>query len=243
MSGAVYAGCKATILGTLFLLGMFSFSVSWAQVAEPPRPHSADTNGDFAFSMSELLRVIQLYNSGRYYCNPEQEDGFSVEENQEAQDCSPHDSDFNPQDWRISFQEVMRAIQFFNAGNYYASPDLGTEDGFVPSFGGPYHSADTNRDRWISQDELQRVQNYFNAGGYHCADPPSSTPDGYMAGVNPDAQDCAPHDLDFDPQDWRIRMTEWLRLLQFRNVGGYHVYCGSDDGFAPGVRWDVPCEE
>ena len=243
MSGSFYAGCKATILGTILLLGASFLSVSSAHATEPPPPHSADTNGDFVISMSELLRVIQLFNSGGFHCNPAQEDGFSVGANPAAQDCSPHDSDFSPQDWRISFQEVMRAIQFFNAGNYYASPELETEDGFVPNFGGPYHSADSNQDRWISQDEMLRVQDYFNAGGYHCADPPSSTPDGYVAGHNPDAQDCAPHDSDYDPQDWSIRMAEWLRLLQFRNVGGYHVYCGSEDGFAPGVGRDIPCDK
>jgi hypothetical protein len=39
-------------------------------------------------------------------------------------------SDYNPQDWAIDLSELLRLIQFFNSGGYYACPDDGTEDGY-----------------------------------------------------------------------------------------------------------------
>jgi len=49
---------------------------------------------------------------------------------------------------------------------------------------------------------------------------------------------CPPHSSDYAPDgpDWRIGLTELLRIIQFYNSGGYH-YCleaGTEDGFCPG---------
>lgn len=98
------------------------------------------------------------------------------------------------------------------------------------------HSADQNADNKISLSELLRVIQCYNSGGYHCADPPDSTEDGYVAGPGGNHA-CAPHASDYNPQDWQVSLSELLRLIQFYNFGGYHA-CpgeGAEDGYCPGV--------
>ena len=42
-------------------------------------PHHSDYNPqDWRISLSELLRLVQLYNSSGYHPDPEQEDGFGL---------------------------------------------------------------------------------------------------------------------------------------------------------------------
>lgn len=52
-------------------------------------------------------------------------------------------------------------------------------------------------------------------------------------------RDCCPHGSDYNPDapDWRIDLTELLRLVQFFNSSGYHPCPGEDseDGFCPGT--------
>lgn len=95
-------------------------------------PHSADESGDFEFSLSELLRVIQFYNFDGYHCDEENSDGFAPGEDILARNCQPHDSDYNPQDWDVSLSEILRMIQLFNTGGrkYYLCEE--SEDGFCP---------------------------------------------------------------------------------------------------------------
>ncbi len=93
--------------------------------------HSADENGDGRISLSELLRVIQFYNSGGLHCQADTEDGFAPETGDT--NCSPHNSDYTPQDWRISLSELLRLIQFYNSNGYHCQQ--GTEDGFAPDAG------------------------------------------------------------------------------------------------------------
>jgi len=93
---------------------------------------SADKDGDFVITLSELLRVIQFYNSGGLHCadNPgDTEDGF-VPGPGVNQTCTPYDTDYNPQNWVISLSELLRIIQFYNSGGYNYCPLLTTEDGF-----------------------------------------------------------------------------------------------------------------
>lgn len=95
---------------------------------------SADQNGDFVISLSELLRVIQFYNSLGYHCADDPgstEDGFEPGPGAN-QSCQPYDTDYNPQDWTISLTELLRVIQFYNSLGYHYCPGEGTEDDFCP---------------------------------------------------------------------------------------------------------------
>ncbi|MGC9052469.1 MAG: cohesin domain-containing protein [Candidatus Hydrogenedens sp.] len=90
--------------------------------------HSADSNRDWIISLTEVLRVIQFYNSKEYYCSCDTEDGYSV--TSKNQTCSPHNSDYyGSPDWKIQLYEILRLIQIFNYGSYH--PEVGTEDGFA----------------------------------------------------------------------------------------------------------------
>ncbi|GAB5558930.1 MAG: hypothetical protein SynsKO_05770 [Synoicihabitans sp.] len=115
---------------------------------QAPATHTADTNGDFQFSLSELLRVIQLYNTrvgttrtGRYVpAESATEDGFRTD-SATAKGAPPtftnfHAADTN-RDAEISLSELLRVIQLYNfrsgttrTGQYKRSD--GTEDGFAP---------------------------------------------------------------------------------------------------------------
>lgn len=88
--------------------------------------HTADQNGDFSVSLSELLRVIQFFNSDGFHCDEAGEDGFAPGPGDES--CSPHDTDYNPQDWDASLSELLRLIQFYNVGEYHC--DASGEDGY-----------------------------------------------------------------------------------------------------------------
>lgn len=97
-----------------------------------PSHQTADQNDDYIITLSELLRVIQFYNSGGLHCanNPgDTEDGY-VPGPGGNQTCAPYDTDYNPQDWLISLSELLRVIQFYNSGGYHYCPSDGTEDGF-----------------------------------------------------------------------------------------------------------------
>jgi hypothetical protein len=97
--------------------------------------HTADTDGDGAFELAELLRVIQLYNAGGYTCAPAsilQEDGFATIAKNAAPGevlCQPHALDYLDTGNSLSLSELLRAVQFFNAGGYSYCPG-GSEDNF-----------------------------------------------------------------------------------------------------------------
>ncbi len=95
----------------------------------PEAAHSADTNADYALSLSELLRLVQFFNSGGYHVAEENEDGFAPGPGNT--DGAPHDSDYDPQDWAISLSEILRAVQFYNAPTGAYCVLEGTEDGFA----------------------------------------------------------------------------------------------------------------
>ncbi len=98
---------------------------------DPDRAHSADTNRDWAISLTEMLRVIQMFNFGGYGCDQSSEDGYGPG-NDKPRQCSPHACDYRIQDWKIDLSELLRFIQLYNApGKGYVLQD-GTEDGFAP---------------------------------------------------------------------------------------------------------------
>ena len=89
-------------------------------------PHSADVNANAVIELSELLRVIQLFNLGAFGCGEETEDGFAI--GSLDLDCLAHSSDYAPQNWSLQLIEILRVIQIFNAGGYTECPS--GEDGF-----------------------------------------------------------------------------------------------------------------
>ncbi|QTA93300.1 InlB B-repeat-containing protein [Desulfonema magnum] len=100
--------------------------------------NGGDYDYDFRIIFDELLRIIQLYNSGAYHCDESGMDGFAPGEGDPLTDyaCKPHGSDYddaemgNAQDWVIDFGELLRAIQFYNSDGYHV--DETTSDGFAP---------------------------------------------------------------------------------------------------------------
>lgn len=96
--------------------------------------HTADINLSGTISLSELLRLIQFYNSGGFHCADfpgDTEDGY-VPGLLGNKACAFHQSDYAPQDWQMSLSELLRAIQFYNTLGLYACPGENTEDGFCP---------------------------------------------------------------------------------------------------------------
>jgi len=97
---------------------------------EPCTYHSADLNKDWTIVLTELLRVIQLFNSNAYHCDAETEDGYATGSG--SHDCSPHDSDYSPVSWKIELNELLRLIQFFNSTGSKYHCDSNGEDGYAP---------------------------------------------------------------------------------------------------------------
>lgn len=93
------------------------------------RPHSADTNGDWKISLSELLRVVQLFNTYGYHCQTGSEDGYAPGDGVRL-DCFYHNSDYMNQNWRIELSELLRLIQLYQLGSYVR--DVLGEDAFRP---------------------------------------------------------------------------------------------------------------
>lgn len=94
------------------------------------RYHSADSDRDSRISLQETLRVIQFFNLHTFHCDASTEDGFAPGVG--SQNCTPHDIDYNPQDWTVSMSEVLRLVQLYNSAGYIYDVSAGTEDGFVP---------------------------------------------------------------------------------------------------------------
>lgn len=87
---------------------------------------SADVDHNHRIDLSEVLRVIQLYNAGGLHCDGAAEDGYAPGVGDKG--CAPHTSDYAPQDWRIGLSELLRAVQLYHAPGYAACPE--GEDGF-----------------------------------------------------------------------------------------------------------------
>ena len=120
---------EGTVEGTVEGEGIVEGSAEGSEEGEKV-PHSADPNGDWKINLSELLRVIQFFNTGGYHCEAGTEDGYAPGLEGDKS-CQPHGSDYNSQDWQISLSELLRLIQFFNFGAYHSCPGVG-EDGYCP---------------------------------------------------------------------------------------------------------------
>ena len=97
--------------------------------------HDADQDGDGRIALGELLRVIQFFNALGYHCAASpgaSEDGYAAGPGADTA-CPAHASDYDGgADWTISLGELLRLIQFFNAGGVHACPFEETEDGYCP---------------------------------------------------------------------------------------------------------------
>ena len=101
-----------------------------AELLDAIHTHTADTDHDWSISLRELLRVIQLFNSGGYHCAVDTEDGFAPGL-PEIENCMlNHLADISA-DWVIDLPELLRVIQLYNSesGYYYVSDK--TQDGFM----------------------------------------------------------------------------------------------------------------
>lgn len=88
-----------------------------------PEFQSTDTNRNYKIELSELLRIIQFFNSSGFHCEEGTEDGYAPGyEGFDNFSCPFHTADYYPPNWHISLEEVLRAIQFFNSAGYYRCP-------------------------------------------------------------------------------------------------------------------------
>jgi hypothetical protein len=87
-------------------------------------------------------------------------------------------------DFQFSLSEILRVIQFFNAGQISCATPIGsTEDGYAPEAGDQtcaVHPSDYAPQDWsIGLTELLRAIQIFNVGAYLPCDPNESSEDGY----------------------------------------------------------------
>ena len=106
--------------------------------------HSADSNKDYRISLTELTRVIELYNcrngsirTGAYNNKSGTEDGFEPDNTRNSAIIMPyyHSADSN-KDGKIGLMELTRIVELYNyrvglvrTGQYRMQ--YGTEDGFA----------------------------------------------------------------------------------------------------------------
>ncbi len=104
--------------------------------AGPVRKHNGDIDGDFTLDVSELLRLIQLYNAGAYSCvDPagSTEDGFTPGAAKgDVPACQRHAADYiGGGDFEIDLSELLRVIQLFNFGTYsYCETPSAADDNY-----------------------------------------------------------------------------------------------------------------
>lgn len=95
--------------------------------------HSGDSDGDQKIDIVELLRLIQFYNVGGYYCASDTEDGYAPGPGDH--NCVPHAGDYIDSNWAISHSELLRFVQLYNSDGYM--PCLEGEDGYCPGSANP----------------------------------------------------------------------------------------------------------
>ena len=132
------------------LAGTDAFGFSFDEIALiPPAStqfHSADINQDGKLNLSELLRMIELYNTrfgstrtGRYQVDAAGVDGFAPDSTIDGNTAMTltryHSADSN-QDAKLSLSELLRVIELYNfregttrTGAYKADPT--SSDGFA----------------------------------------------------------------------------------------------------------------
>lgn len=120
--------------------GVFRVDVCLGCKATTFTKHSTDVNADFSFSLSELLRTIELHTATPghdYHVDPAGKDGYGTGPG--PADGPAHTGDYEDgADWKMSGREIVRIIDLFTS-----TPDHGYDvdstapDGFKKSITGP----------------------------------------------------------------------------------------------------------
>ena len=102
--------------------------------------HKTDVDQDGRISLSELLRVTQMYSWGGYECldpGSTSYDGYTAE-GLGNKNCLPHSADTN-NNWLIEASELLRVIQLYTLIDFYPCPNEipPTVDGFCIGTPGP----------------------------------------------------------------------------------------------------------
>ncbi len=117
------------VISFCLLSVLLSYSSYATSLSTKDEFHTADRDQNYKINLSELLRVIQFFNARAYHCDPDGEDGYSPGTGEQS--CPQHDSDYEPNTpWRISLNELLRLVQFYNVCGYGVDPSK--EDGFRP---------------------------------------------------------------------------------------------------------------
>ncbi len=102
-----------------------------AKALPPEAAHSADTDGNWRISLSELLRVILFYNFGAYHVSESSEDGYAPGLGDMIEGWN-HAADFDG-NWRISLPELLRMIQLYKSDSRFYYADGESMDGYTPA--------------------------------------------------------------------------------------------------------------
>lgn len=94
----------------------------------PTSRHAADTDGNARLDLSEVLRIIQLYNASVLHCDGTTEDSYQVGPGDQS--CERHTADYQLPAFFISLSELLRQIQLFSLGTIQTCVE--SEDGFCP---------------------------------------------------------------------------------------------------------------
>jgi len=112
-----------------------------------------------------------------------------------------HSADYNPADFNISHNELLRVIQLYSFSEYHC--DSAGEDGYSPGNGAEDctpHSSDYAHQDWkIDLSELLRAIQLYTAEGYH---PDPEGEDGFAPGGTPDADET--------PPEWNGKFRIWI---------------------------------
>ncbi|MBI1319473.1 MAG: DUF5011 domain-containing protein [Candidatus Hydrogenedens sp.] len=96
------------------------------------------------------------------------------------------------------------------------------------------HAGDTNGDGTIELHEALRIIQLFNSEGLRCSE---NSEDGFAPG--PGKTNCLPHASDYNPQDWKLQLSELLRLIQLYGQGSFYpcpdAIPPTEDGYCLGT--------
>ena len=124
-----------------------------------------------------------------------------------------HSADYSSRDYEINLSELLRVIQIYTNGAYTCG-DPSVEDGYGLDTG--YWKLETGELETGNANWKRKLETETGESG------------------TGNSEGCMPHHSDYNPQDWRISLSELLRLVQLYNSSGYHPDPEQEDGFGLG---------